>query len=294
MLSSPSSKTTTSPRATPPPAPRRVAANGTVSPVPVIDATPSTTTIARDSASTPTPTPTPVAAHLAPRTVLISLDASPHSAYAFAWAVDHLLLPQDHIVLVNVRALSASHAALYHDETGAQYVRDLDDEHRAASHALLQHYGATLRHAGFSSVRAISIRGDARADVVRKAHDIDATVVVCGSRGLGSIKRAFLGSVSTYLVHHCACPVLVIRPPTEGDAQTAPPETVRVNSNTSSVVALDQPEAPPLIKRRLTAGSVGSATLRRTSIAARAARVHAEPPKATRLPSAEQSHSLDV
>ncbi|KAJ3367108.1 hypothetical protein GGF32_000170 [Allomyces javanicus] len=286
MLSSPSTKTTSSPRATPPPAPRRVAANGTTSPVPVPDA--------RDSTSTPTPTP--VAAPLAPRTVLISLDASPHSAYAFAWAVDHLLLSGDHIVLVNVRALAASHAALYHDETGAQYVRDLDDEHRSASHTLLQHYGTTLRHAGFTSVRAISIRGDARTDVVRKAHDIDATVVVCGSRGLGSIKRAFLGSVSTYLVHHCACPVLVIRPPVEGDAQSsAPPETVRVNSNMSSVVALDQPEAPPLIKRRSTFGSVGSAALRRVSAAARSARVHTESvPKTTRLPSAEQMHALDV
>ncbi|KNE54429.1 hypothetical protein AMAG_00404 [Allomyces macrogynus ATCC 38327] len=289
MLSSPSTKSTSSSRSTPPPAPRRVPANGTTSPVPVPD-----TVIPRNSTSTPTPTP--VAAPLAPRTVLISLDASPHSAYAFAWAVDHLLLPRDHIVLVNVRALAASHAALYHDETGAQYVRDLDDEHRSASHALLQHYGATLRHAGFTSVRAISIRGDARADVVRKAHDIDATVVVCGSRGLGSIKRAFLGSVSTYLAHHCACPVLVIRPPVEGDA---PPETVRVNSNTSSVVALDQNEAvaPPLIKRRPTAGSVGSAALRRASAAAGlAARVHAKPvaPKATRLPSAERMHALEV
>jgi len=31
-------------------------------------------------------------------------------------------------------------------------------------------------------------------------------------RGLSSIKYAFVGSVSTYLIRHCECDVLVVRP----------------------------------------------------------------------------------
>jgi len=37
-------------------------------------------------------------------------------------------------------------------------------------------------------------------------------LVICGVRGLSSIKYAFVGSVSTYLVRHAACDVLVVRP----------------------------------------------------------------------------------
>lgn len=37
-------------------------------------------------------------------------------------------------------------------------------------------------------------------------------LVICGVRGLSSIKYAFVGSVSTYLVRHMDCDVLVVRP----------------------------------------------------------------------------------
>ena len=37
-------------------------------------------------------------------------------------------------------------------------------------------------------------------------------LIICGVRGLSSIKYAFVGSVSTYLVRHAKCDVLVVRP----------------------------------------------------------------------------------
>ena len=40
----------------------------------------------------------------------------------------------------------------------------------------------------------------------------DPDLVICGVRGLSSIKYAFVGSVSTYLVRHASCDVLVVRP----------------------------------------------------------------------------------
>jgi nucleotide-binding universal stress UspA family protein len=38
----------------------------------------------------------------------------------------------------------------------------------------------------------------------------DADMVVIGARGLGSVRRVLLGSVSTALIHHAHCPVAVI------------------------------------------------------------------------------------
>ncbi len=40
----------------------------------------------------------------------------------------------------------------------------------------------------------------------------DPDLVICGVRGLSNITYAFVGSVSTYLVHHAKCDVLVVRP----------------------------------------------------------------------------------
>ena len=40
----------------------------------------------------------------------------------------------------------------------------------------------------------------------------DPDLIICGVRGLSSIKYAFVGSVSTYLVRHASCDVLVVRP----------------------------------------------------------------------------------
>ena len=40
----------------------------------------------------------------------------------------------------------------------------------------------------------------------------DPDLIICGVRGLSNIKYAFVGSVSTHLVRHAKCDVLVMRP----------------------------------------------------------------------------------
>mgnify|MGYP002682369191 CR=1 FL=1 len=73
---------------------------------------------------------------------------------------------------------------------------------------------ATLAEMAFASragldVRLDEVTGDPLA--VLFAEEVEATVVVVGSRGHGAIKRALLGSVSDHLVRHAPCPVLVVR-----------------------------------------------------------------------------------
>ena len=43
---------------------------------------------------------------------------------------------------------------------------------------------------------------------------INPDLVICGVRGLSSIKYAFVGSVSTHLIRNAPCDVLVVRPET--------------------------------------------------------------------------------
>ena len=47
--------------------------------------------------------------------------------------------------------------------------------------------------------------------ICRIADEEKAAVIVCGTRGLGTIRRTIMGSVSDYIVHHSHVPVLVCR-----------------------------------------------------------------------------------
>jgi nucleotide-binding universal stress UspA family protein len=51
--------------------------------------------------------------------------------------------------------------------------------------------------------------GRAGEEIVNAANDAD--LVVIGARGLGAFGRLLLGSVSEYVLHHAACPVLIVR-----------------------------------------------------------------------------------
>ena len=51
--------------------------------------------------------------------------------------------------------------------------------------------------------------------IVQVAEDIGAGLIVMGSRGLGGVRRALMGSVSDSVVRHAHCPVLIVRPEKE-------------------------------------------------------------------------------
>ncbi len=47
--------------------------------------------------------------------------------------------------------------------------------------------------------------------IVEEAKESNADLIVVGTRGLGATKQLFMGSVSTNVVHHAPCDVLVVR-----------------------------------------------------------------------------------
>jgi nucleotide-binding universal stress UspA family protein len=56
------------------------------------------------------------------------------------------------------------------------------------------------------------LRSGRSADqILAAADDVDADLIVVGSRGLGAVQRAVVGSVSEAVVHHSTRPVLVLR-----------------------------------------------------------------------------------
>ena len=74
---------------------------------------------------------------------------------------------------------------------------------------------------GIETVETYVERGTPGTVLCERAKALDADVVVVGSRGRGAIRRALLGSVSTYVVHNAPCPVLVVRAGTADERQSA-------------------------------------------------------------------------
>src|SRR5262249_13006929 len=64
---------------------------------------------------------------------------------------------------------------------------------------------------GDADVRVTS--GDAAWEIVAAADELDADLIVLGSRGLGTVSGVFLGSVSHAVLKHTRRPVLVVHPP---------------------------------------------------------------------------------
>lgn len=67
--------------------------------------------------------------------------------------------------------------------------------------------------AGGATVTQAHLRIGHREDeeIVAVAEEVGAGLIVMGSRGLGGIRRALMGSVSDSVVRHAHCPVLVVR-----------------------------------------------------------------------------------
>ena len=92
---------------------------------------------------------------------------------------------------------------------------DLEDVFAAARDgaAKVAEEGAGIARAvGFAATALVEeAKGPVWVAVQRVVEQQGAGVVVVGSRGLSGVKSLLLGSVSSGIVHHVSCPVVVVR-----------------------------------------------------------------------------------
>lgn len=69
-----------------------------------------------------------------------------------------------------------------------------------------------IEEAGGKVAEAHLRLGEARdQEIVNLSQEIGAGLIVMGSRGLGGMRRALMGSVSDSVVRHAHCPVMIVR-----------------------------------------------------------------------------------
>ena len=68
-----------------------------------------------------------------------------------------------------------------------------------------------VKQEGVSVAEAHLVGGRPDREVVHLSEEIGAGLIIMGSRGLGGVRRALMGSVSDSVVRHAHCPVLIVR-----------------------------------------------------------------------------------
>ena len=148
--------------------------------------------------------------------ILIGTDGSDDAIAAAARAVG-LLAPADVVTLVCVVETPAIASAGL--ESGfAGGVADAAQVDAAWGAAQRDAEAALERTAAALPGTTVETRVEMGApgpDLCRLAEELAADVVAVGSRGQGAIRRALLGSVSTHVVNHAPCAVMVLRSGTD-------------------------------------------------------------------------------
>jgi nucleotide-binding universal stress UspA family protein len=147
---------------------------------------------------------------------LVAIDGSQASEHALAKALSFAVPLEAEIVLLTVVEPLSSYIPEVMlptgDWVGWRGLPDVELERKIlnAGQALLQK-AQDVCQASQMKNRTRLETGQPRDVICYVAKEETPDLVILGSRGLGSIERMMLGSVSDYVMHHCVSPVLVVR-----------------------------------------------------------------------------------
>ncbi|HEX2740484.1 MAG TPA: universal stress protein [Rubrobacter sp.] len=140
-----------------------------------------------------------------PGRILLALDGSAESSSAARTAVDLADGLESELHLVHVGDVKPA----YHPERHGYHALHVKIRERAQR--LLDEQVNEVRSAGGTVAKAHLRMGRPDEEIVVLGEEIAAGLIVTGSRGLGGVRRALMGSVSDSVVRHAHCPVMVVR-----------------------------------------------------------------------------------
>jgi nucleotide-binding universal stress UspA family protein len=144
-----------------------------------------------------------------PRRILLATDGSEEAELAAMRAVDLADATDSELHVVHVGVVPIFLKS-YPGTLG--YYEKLYVQIEEESRQLLRELSWRVKAAG-GTVAGTHLRmGQVALEIVALAEELQADLIVMGSRGLGGVRRALMGSVSDSVVRHAHCPVLVVRP----------------------------------------------------------------------------------
>ena len=147
-----------------------------------------------------------------PTRILVATDGSEEAKLAITTAADLAKATNSelHIAYVFPTAVQRPFPNPILARPADEMERELE-EAMGQAQSFLDREVEKVKGEGVSVADTHLVRGQPDREVVHLSEDIDAGLIVMGSRGLGGMRRALMGSVSDSVVRHAHCPVLIVR-----------------------------------------------------------------------------------
>ncbi len=144
-----------------------------------------------------------------PTQILLAIDGSDESKLAAQAATELSRETGSEVHLVYVLPTPAQLIGhhLYSDEIRESLIGGAERD----AETFLKEQAEKVRSDGGKVAETHLRSGDPDKEILRAAEALGVGLIVIGSRGLGAVSRALLGSVSESVVRHAHCPVLVVR-----------------------------------------------------------------------------------
>ncbi len=138
--------------------------------------------------------------------IVVGIDGSHHSTRALEWALKEAALENAALTVLTVHSVPAS------PWTGNPVLseRDADDQEKMLHGAeeLTRKVASQLGDSVPDSITVRAISGYPSQELIDASNDAD--LVVVGSRGAGGFAKLLVGSVTSQVVEHAHCPVVVV------------------------------------------------------------------------------------
>jgi len=138
--------------------------------------------------------------------IFVGVDGSPNSEHALRWAMQEAAVRHAPLTVIAVHEVLKSYWT--GNPVSLQADKGKLDETKKAAEDLADKVASHLGDAKPHSITVRAVDGFAAQELIEASKDAD--LVVVGSRGGGGFARLMMGSVSSQVVHHSACPVVVI------------------------------------------------------------------------------------
>lgn len=165
-----------------------------------------------------------------PTKILLASDGSTQSKLAARAAANCAAKTNSELHVVHIGFVPA----MYHPEMRGYGSRV--ETVRQEAQQFLDEEVRQIEAAGYAAQAHLRM-GRPDAEIVEVAEELEAGLVVVGSRGLGLIRRAVMGSVSSSVVRHAHCPVMVVRGGTQGGEPATGPIVLAIDGSEEAKLA---------------------------------------------------------
>jgi nucleotide-binding universal stress UspA family protein len=148
-----------------------------------------------------------------PTKILLATDGSREAGLALTTAADLAKSTNSELHVVYVFPI-AGQTPPFPNPILARSPEEMEHELEDAMHqaqSFLDKQVEKVKEEGVEVAESHLVTGRADREIVHLSEEIGAGLIVMGSRGLGGVRRALMGSVSDSVVRHAHCPVLVVR-----------------------------------------------------------------------------------